>query len=671
MRSKRRRRLVLVACVAAVAAGTLVASSISATAPRIPNGDWPSFGRTVDNNRFSPLTEITPANVDQLGRVYTVDFLRIDPDTRRGQQSYPLAIGGTLYVTTNDANVFAIEGATGKILWQRKPAQQRGLQELRNGGEPRARVLRRQAVHPPARHAPRRDAAERRTGRRRARDQPGRPERVGRTTATRETSAPICANGKLDLRRRGLRTREPRLRDGVHDGSQAGLADAVLDDPAGSPVLAESVADRRRWPGLDACHGRSGDEHRLLRHRLRDARLLPGPAPRHQPADGLADRRRSGDREAEVVAAADRAQPVGVRRRAAAARLQRAGRRSRSVASSPSRRRRASGTPSTPARGVRSTTGSRSSIASSIRRCSPGQPVTIFPGSIGGLNYSPAAYDPRTNYVFNAAAETAGVLIQHKLTPTQKKRKFLLGDIYLGLENGNFGAVPPELEGPRLDQRDQRLDRTPGLEVRHARARAWRGHRSPPAGSASQAAVTASCAPSTSGPARCCGPSRPVARSRRARRSSRREGSSTSRSRSAGRPRRRAAAWRRSCRCSRSAGTKAESPRPPGLAAAGPPVVRAAGRSQAAPHGRSRRPPRWPQEPGSRFAGGAITADPLEPEQLQPSQCHGASRRFGGRPVAGRGSSVDRYVLPAADGRRRNVRGCRRHDARATPSRRS
>ena len=71
----------------------------------------------------------------------------------------------------------------------------------------------------------------------------------------------------------------------------------------------------------------------------------------------------------------------------------------------------------------------------------PGQPVTVFPSSLGGLNYSPAAYDPTTNYVFNAAAETAAVLIQQKLTPTQKKRKFLLGDVYLGLENGNFGTA--------------------------------------------------------------------------------------------------------------------------------------------------------------------------------------------------------------------------------------
>jgi len=70
----------------------------------------------------------------------------------------------------------------------------------------------------------------------------------------------------------------------------------------------------------------------------------------------------------------------------------------------------------------------------------PGQPVTIFPSALGGVNYSPASYDPATNYVFNAAAETAAVLIQDKLTPTQKKRKLIQGDVFLGLQNGNFGA---------------------------------------------------------------------------------------------------------------------------------------------------------------------------------------------------------------------------------------
>ncbi len=69
----------------------------------------------------------------------------------------------------------------------------------------------------------------------------------------------------------------------------------------------------------------------------------------------------------------------------------------------------------------------------------PGQPVTVFPSSLGGLNYSPASFDPATDYVVNAAAETAAVEVQTKLTPTEKKQKFLLGDVFLGLENGNFG----------------------------------------------------------------------------------------------------------------------------------------------------------------------------------------------------------------------------------------
>ena len=71
----------------------------------------------------------------------------------------------------------------------------------------------------------------------------------------------------------------------------------------------------------------------------------------------------------------------------------------------------------------------------------PGQPVTIYPSSIGGLNYSPASYDPTTDYVFNAAAETAAQLVQAQLTPAQKRNKFILGDVFLGVQNGNFGTA--------------------------------------------------------------------------------------------------------------------------------------------------------------------------------------------------------------------------------------
>ena len=69
----------------------------------------------------------------------------------------------------------------------------------------------------------------------------------------------------------------------------------------------------------------------------------------------------------------------------------------------------------------------------------PGKPVAVYPSSLGGLNFSPASYDPKTNYILNAAAETASVLQQAKLTPTQKKQKLVQASVFLGLENGNFG----------------------------------------------------------------------------------------------------------------------------------------------------------------------------------------------------------------------------------------
>ena len=100
-----------------VAAGAAGAPSATVAA-----GDWTGFGRTNDNMRHSPLTLITKSNVANLGRVYNIDLHALDSDTRRGEQSYPLAVGGTIYETTNDAQVFAFNGATGKVIWHYKPS---------------------------------------------------------------------------------------------------------------------------------------------------------------------------------------------------------------------------------------------------------------------------------------------------------------------------------------------------------------------------------------------------------------------------------------------------------------------------------------------------------------------------------------------------------------------
>ena len=65
-------------------------------------------------------------------------------------------------------------------------------------------------------------------------------------------------------------------------------------------------------------------------------------------------------------------------------------------------------------------------------------------------------------------------MIQAKLTPTQKKRKRLLGDVFLGLAERQLRLVAARLARPRLDQRDRRQHRPARLEVPDARARARR-----------------------------------------------------------------------------------------------------------------------------------------------------------------------------------------------------
>lgn len=79
-------------------------------------GDWVTYGGGFDEQRFSALTEITDANVADLGLAWSFEF-----DTNRAQESTPLEYEGVLYVTTAWSKVHAFEAATGKLLWSYDP----------------------------------------------------------------------------------------------------------------------------------------------------------------------------------------------------------------------------------------------------------------------------------------------------------------------------------------------------------------------------------------------------------------------------------------------------------------------------------------------------------------------------------------------------------------------
>jgi alcohol dehydrogenase (cytochrome c)/quinohemoprotein ethanol dehydrogenase len=79
-------------------------------------GQWMSHGRTYDEQRFSPLDQVTKDNVGTLGLAWFADL-----DTNRGQEATPLVVDGVLYVSTAWSKVKAYNAATGEPLWAYDP----------------------------------------------------------------------------------------------------------------------------------------------------------------------------------------------------------------------------------------------------------------------------------------------------------------------------------------------------------------------------------------------------------------------------------------------------------------------------------------------------------------------------------------------------------------------
>src|SRR3954471_16894690 len=105
---------------AALSLVVLAGASAQRTADA-PPANWLLFGNTPNQNRYSPLTQISPDNVGQLGRVFTFDVNRVIPGIKKGQQSYPVVVNGTIYFTSADDQVFAVNGTNGNLLWKWAP----------------------------------------------------------------------------------------------------------------------------------------------------------------------------------------------------------------------------------------------------------------------------------------------------------------------------------------------------------------------------------------------------------------------------------------------------------------------------------------------------------------------------------------------------------------------
>ena len=79
-------------------------------------GNWMAVGRSYEEQRFSPLTQIKPANVARLGLAWSADL-----NTYRGVEAAPIEVDGVLYNISAWNLTTAYDAATGKVLWTYDP----------------------------------------------------------------------------------------------------------------------------------------------------------------------------------------------------------------------------------------------------------------------------------------------------------------------------------------------------------------------------------------------------------------------------------------------------------------------------------------------------------------------------------------------------------------------
>lgn len=89
------------------------AKSRPKNSPNEADSDWPIYGGTPENNHYSPLNQINRNTVKHLHEAWT-----FDTGESGGLQTSPIEVGGVLYGLTPSQKVFALNAATGKVIWQ-------------------------------------------------------------------------------------------------------------------------------------------------------------------------------------------------------------------------------------------------------------------------------------------------------------------------------------------------------------------------------------------------------------------------------------------------------------------------------------------------------------------------------------------------------------------------
>ena len=107
--------------IAIVLAAAVILPVLYAQEPAAPTGaaEWPMYNRDPMGTRHSPLTQITPANVSRLRRVWSYKLGK-SPDSGSltgGTEFTPIVVSGVMYAATA-TSVVALAPETGREIWK-------------------------------------------------------------------------------------------------------------------------------------------------------------------------------------------------------------------------------------------------------------------------------------------------------------------------------------------------------------------------------------------------------------------------------------------------------------------------------------------------------------------------------------------------------------------------
>ena len=112
--------------ICALIAVALTASACSTSSPATsraakPSGEWPYPNGDLANDRVAPASVISSANISKLKEAWTLKLAGKGATNVDGAGSFaanPVVVNGVVYIQDLEANVYAVDLATGKLKWE-------------------------------------------------------------------------------------------------------------------------------------------------------------------------------------------------------------------------------------------------------------------------------------------------------------------------------------------------------------------------------------------------------------------------------------------------------------------------------------------------------------------------------------------------------------------------